>query len=122
MNEHKESQVNGIKQQEIPQLNETTGVSFDFRNNYVALMGFLSPGGIEELRSFIKNMNFVMKKYEEYFPSSKYKNVVNEKNQSAVKRIDELVESFNKKVKEDALTEKDFLAICSELETLVTGE
>lgn len=122
MNESKGNQAENYTLKEVPQINEITGISYDYRNEYVFLVGYFSMGGIDEVKAVIKKLNFVMKKYEERFSPSVYKNVINEKNTNLIRRINELVDSFNEKIKEtDAFKEEDFLKIYKELEILIKG-
>lgn len=117
-----ESQTENIRQQEVPQLNRTTGISNDYINEYAALMGYFSLGGINEVRRMLTETNLDMQKYEERFPPTIYKHVVNEKNRDTIRRIDELADSLNEKARNpETLKEEDFLQICNELERLIRG-
>lgn len=107
----------------IPQLNERTGLSYDYINEYAALITFHSGDGIEEVKKFIKAKNFRLMNYEEYFQAlGNYKDIVTEKNKQAVERIRILVDEFNEMTKDiEHLDEERFLRIFSEIQTLIKG-
>ncbi|MDP3965558.1 MAG: hypothetical protein Q8Q13_02040 [bacterium] len=112
---------------EVPQLSTVTGISRDFRNEYVGLYSFYHDlGGIDAVRAELREMKQLkrsMKKYEERFPSAVYGNVKNIQNESVVTRINELVDTFNQKVQDpDSLSAEDFLSMYNEFELLILGK
>ncbi|MDO8664245.1 MAG: hypothetical protein Q7K44_01690 [Candidatus Liptonbacteria bacterium] len=107
--------------QEIPQLNTSTGLSMDYRNEYTFLIGYLSLG-MDEVRNALREMKYTMKRYEERFPPETYKDVVSERNKDAVKRINELADYLNTKFQApESLSEEELLSKYKELEMLIGG-
>jgi len=96
MPEFKDNSLDRKTPKEVPQLSTVTGISRDFRNEYVGFYSFYHDlGGIDTLRAELREMSQPMKRYEERFPASVYGNVRNKQNDRSVTRINELVDSFN---------------------------
>jgi len=103
----------------VHNLNELSGISKDYRNNYIVYKSWLSDFKIEGLRSFIRENNVHFKKYEEYFSPNEYKDIVTEKNKKAVEKIDELIDQLRDVTSKDKignLTEEVFLKICNAID------
>ena len=109
--------------QSIPQMNEDSGLSMDYKNEYAALISCLDFFGIEKFRTFVKKYKPIVKKYRERFPFETYKDVVTKKNATLIERIDVLVDDLNKKIRNaDNVSESVFTDVLSELESIVNGE
>lgn len=109
--------------QSIPQMNEDSGLSMDYKNEYAALISCLDFFGIEKFRTFVKKYKPIVKKYRERFPFETYKDVVTEKNATLIERIDVLVDDLNKKIRNvDTVDEDEFKNVLNELESIVNGE
>jgi hypothetical protein len=116
--------LNSQEKQTLPQLNKETGVSVDYRNNYVALKTWLDNKGIYYLKNMIKENNIKFQKYEEYFSPSIYKDVITSENKETVTKIDKLINDFNEKTNKENLESfslEDFNKIFDSLEFLIIG-
>ena len=110
------------RKKQVPQVNPATGISGDYNNQIVALIGgFKRKQSTEGMKILLKAFPFHMEKYEDVY--SEYANVVNDKNRDRVARIDELAGRMNEIVKDpDSIDEAAFRATCNELNFLIYGD
>lgn len=109
---------------DVLQLNPETGVSMDYSNEFTLLRLAYIQGGMKSVMDFINKFHFKMKMYEERYPQSRYKNpVINDKNQAAILRINEIAAAFNNQIdnSDNPLSEENFKSIYNELIDLVYG-
>lgn len=104
-----------MAKKEVPDLNSITKISADYFNDFYAreLMIHTTP---EKLKGSI--MTFPIKKYEQYFSSKDYINVVNSKNKKYVKELDEIVDILNTYGKSE-LSIEDFNRLILKVKSII---
>ncbi len=75
----------------IPQINPKNGISQDYANEFFARGLLISMP--EKLKQSIKDLP--IKKYEEYFSQNGYSNIINKKNESLIKELNDIVDVLN---------------------------
>ena len=100
---------------EVPQICRT-GVSEDYINEFAGLLNIAEgyEKGID-LFHIIKKV----RKYQERFPSSEYKGVVNERNKSVIEEIDKLAEELSLMLKNNSRDIGKYYSLIKELTTVV---
>lgn len=91
---------------EVPQLNERTGVSYDFFNEFIALGLIFRVYGIGGVNYKINA--FPLRRYEEYFYQFAGNGLVNDRNRARVARLNRLVDSMNNRASLEGLSEREF--------------
>jgi hypothetical protein len=123
MDKAPEDKVPEIEKKEVPQINDETGISSDYCNQFNAIVTFYRFRGINGqngVRDIIKDHPFHMKKYAEVY--SDCINVVNAKNSKSVERLNELADKMNDILKDPDLIDEDaFLKTINELYLLIYG-
>jgi hypothetical protein len=105
----------------VPQLQEETGISADYLNEYFPKCITLELRGINKVAELVRVSP--IKKYRERFPENVYDNVVNGENERRVSRLDEIAEDVNKRMIDTSrFSEKDFKRMINEVVSLVNGE
>lgn len=105
----------------VPQIQEETGVSADYLNEYFPKCIALELRGINKVAELFRESP--IRRYRERFPEDVYDNVVNGKNERRVSRLDEIAEDFNKRMVDPKMfSEKDFKRMINEVVSLVYGE
>ena len=120
------------KKEFAPEINEKTGLSYDYVDAYGPLITLYTYGGIADVKKYILEKKFRMMRYDDFMRHlTKEKegfDIVNEKNRLAVNTINGLVDAFNNSTgygdaqKLFSFNEDDFLRICSEIQSLIQGE
>ncbi len=118
-----------IELKELPQFNPNTGLSFDYRNEYSFLIGYLDFLGIDEVRKVLDKLKekshteyYTMKMYEERFRPDVYKDVITDQNREAVETIKKLAGDLNIMFRNpESMSKEALLAKCNELEKLIVG-
>lgn len=105
---------------EVPQINQDTGISADYWNEYFAKRCSFSfePNSCEAVAEEIRK--YPIKKYEERFPVNEFEEVINDKNRSRIKRLDELANVINSKFTNASnFTENEFKQLINEVFRLI---
>lgn len=107
--------------QEIPQINQENGLSYDYINEVAIFVG-LGASQSELIRQFVKEHGNRVRRYEECFPENEYINVVNEGNRESVIRLNMLVDGINADLQAiDTADIAHLLAKCQEVIDIVSG-
>ena len=99
-----------MTKKEVPQINENTGISVDYWNEFSRKLNFFDKNNIKGLKQNLKENP--IKYYEVFFPSSIYENVVNSENEERVKELNNLVTIINDFANIDDLEYQCNLIIC----------
>jgi len=104
----------------VPQINEETGISADYWNEYFTKRCSFSFES-NPCEAVAKQTNiYPIKKYEERFPILKFEDVITDKNRNRVKRLDELADLVNSKFTDASqFTEDDFKQLINEVFHLI---
>ena len=105
---------------EVPQINEDTGISSDYWNEYFTKRCSFSfkSNSCEAVAEEIRK--YPIKKYEERFSQKEYENVITDKNKFRVKRLDELANLVNSKFTNTSnFTEYEFKQLINEVFRLI---
>lgn len=81
--------------EEVPQINPATGLSYDYQNEFQSIVGYIEgyEKGVFGYKKVVDGASNI-KAYIERFPSSKYSNVVHEKNEKEIRKLDIIVNSI----------------------------
>jgi hypothetical protein len=104
----------------VPQINENTGVSSDYWNEYVSHIT-TSREGIKTLAEWFKE--YPIRKYEQRFPTEKYEDAITPQNINAIRRLNELSDIVNANFTDPLkLTEDKFKKTITEVCHIIFGE
>lgn len=106
---------------EKPQINEKTGVSKDFINQFAYLITLYDYKGISMVQNHLKKRPFWARKYTDVYAN--FDNVITDKNRETVARLDELMLNLESILQDpEAIDEEAFKATINEAYSLVYGD
>lgn len=106
---------------EMPQMNERTGVSKDFINQFSYLITLYGYKGIPMIQEHLRKRPFRARKYTDVYAN--FDNVITDKNRETVARLDELMLSLESILQDpEAIDEEAFKAAINEAYSLVYGD
>ncbi len=96
-----------------------TGLSQDYKNAVNALQGYYQMGKVDKVVELIEKHG--IKKYEEHFPVSEYRDVVNDTNREGVEGLNRIVERIRTFTDPDNFPDSEFESLVKEFYSTISG-